>query len=307
MSGKIVKTLLKGCVLGISAGAGAGAYFAHKLAMPRVYTLEQTKKYENDHGMRGDYNQLPHTNYTIKGQGGITLHCEYTEANHGSKKIVIITHGYTSNREGAVKYAVVYAKLGFNCLIYDCRGHGENERMACSVGYLEAQDLLNVIEDTYERYGEDIEIGLHGESMGAATSLIVLKYHPNVKFVVADCPFASLYDLMGGIYKKNNMRFMLNPVNIMMKLMYGFTMKDSCPREALQGNQVPICLIHGTADSFIPSKNSDEIAEATSGYNEIHKVNGAEHALSRMVLGEQKYAQIVWDFLKSVRKLEKES
>ncbi len=300
MKKKLCWELLKYCALGAGVGVAACARQAHKIAFPKIFTIDQVRKYESDHGTRGNYDQIPRTRYTVAGKDGYTLNCEYVEANPGSRKIVICTHGYTSNRESDSKYAIVYAKLGFNCIVYDCRGHGENEKAPCSIGNLEAQDLLHVIDDAYERYGKDIQLGLQGESMGSATSLIVLQYKPKVRFVVADCGFASLYDLMGELFKQRHVGFMLRPVNCLMKWMYGFNLKETCPRESLRGNHVPICFIHGTADSFIKPQNSDELAQATDGYNEIHKVNGAEHALSRMVLGEEGYLKIVKPFLEYI-------
>ena len=186
-------------------------------------------------------------------------------------------------------------------MLYDCRGHGENESVPCSIGNLEAQDLLSVIRDTYERYGEEIELGLHGESMGSATSLSVLKYQPKVRFVVADCGFTCLYDLIGTLYRSRHVGFLLDPVNLIMEKKYHFNMKQTCPRDALKENQVPLCLIHGTSDTLISPKNSDELAAATAGYKEVHKVEGAEHACSRYVLGEEAYAEIVRAFLERVQ------
>ncbi len=300
MSGRIRKALTGGFALGAAAMGAAGGYLARKIVRPRTYTLEQIKKYETSQGGWEDYDKLPHTTYTVVGKDGYILHCEYVEADSPGRKFVILTHGYTSNRYGAVKYANVYRKLGFNCVMYDCRGHGENAPAPCSIGNIEAQDLRFVIADTYQRFGADIELGLHGESMGSSTSLIVLKYQPKVKFVVADCGFACLYDLIKVLYQKRKIGFMLNPVNVMMKLLYGFSMKKTCARDALHGNKVPLCLIHGNADSFIDPSNSDVLAAATDGYQEVHKVDGAEHALSRTVLGAEKYAEIVEGFLKHI-------
>ncbi len=300
MAGKIMKVITGAGALAGAAYTGAGAVFARKLAMPHVYTLAEEEKWEKEHGVWGDYDLIPRTNYTVTGKDGIILHCEYAEANPGSRKYVILTHGYTSNRYGAVKYVGVYAKLGFNCILYDCRGHGENEPAACSVGNLESQDLVFVIADAYRRFGNDIELGLHGESMGSSTSLSVLKYKPKVRFVVADCGFANLYDLMGYLYSSRHAGFMREPVNFMMERMYHFNMKQTSARDALRGNTVPICLIHGTADTFIPPENSDELAAATAGYKEVHKVEGAEHARSRMVLGEDEYRNIVEAFLERI-------
>ena len=301
MPGKIMKALLAGGAVGGAAAGGTAAVMAHNLVLPRTFSLEEEKAWLNKHGLWGDYDQIPHTDYTVAGKDGYVLHCEYAMTNPGSRKIVILTHGYTSNRYGSLKYLGVYRALGFNCVLYDCRGHGENTPSPCSVGNLEAEDLLHVIEDTYLRYGEDIELGLHGESMGSAASLSVLKFRPRVQFVVADCGFASLYDLMGRLYRENHVGFLLDPVNLMMGKMYHFTLKQTCPREALRGNQVPLCLIHGVADTFIRPENSDELAQATSGYQEVHKVEGAEHARSRYVLGEEAYTEIVGAFLGNLK------
>ena len=297
MPGKIMNTLLAGSAIGGAAAGGAAAVMARNIVWPKTFSLEEEKAWLSKHGMWGDYDQVPRTNYTVAGKDGYLLHCEYALTNPGSRKYMILTHGYTSNRYGSLKYLGVYRALGFNCVLYDCRGHGENAPSPCSIGNLESEDLLHLIEDTYQRYGEDIELGLHGESMGSAASLSVLKFHPRVKFVVADCGFASLYDLMGRLYRENHVGFMLDPVNLMMGKRYHFTLKQTCPRDALLGNEVPLCLIHGAEDTFIAPENSDELAQATSGYQEVHKVEGAEHARSSYVLGEEGYKEIVEAFL----------
>ena len=51
---------------------------------------------------------------------------------------------------------------------------------------------MKVIEDTYRRYGKDIYLGLTGESLGAATEITALRYHPDVRFIVNDCGYADL-------------------------------------------------------------------------------------------------------------------
>ena len=300
MSGKIIKMLTAGGVVGGTTVAGMSAHLARNLVLPRTLSLEEEKKWMIEHGLWGDFDQVPRTTYTVAGKDGYLLHCESAITDPDSRNYVILTHGYTSNRYGSVKYFGVYRSLGFNCILYDCRGHGENAVAPCSIGNLESEDLLCVIKDTYQRFGEDIELGLHGESMGSATSLSVLKYHPKVRFVVADCGFASLYELIGQLYRGQAIGFLVSPVNYMMGKRYHFTMKETCPRDALKGNEVPLCLIHGKADTFIPPENSDELAAATAGYQEVHKVDGAEHARSRAVLGEEAYTQIVKEFLENI-------
>ena len=49
------------------------------------------------------------------------------------------------------------------------RGYGENEPTFCTYGLLEGKDLAELVKDTRKRYPEISELGLHGESLGAAT------------------------------------------------------------------------------------------------------------------------------------------
>ncbi len=55
-------------------------------------------------------------------------HREDGNDNCNGQKFVIISHGYTYNRHGSMKYASILRRLGYNCVIYDDRRHGENEK-----------------------------------------------------------------------------------------------------------------------------------------------------------------------------------
>ena len=136
--------------------------------------------------------------------------------------------------------------------------------------------------------------------MGAATSLMVLAKKPKVDFVVADCGFSNLYDLLHAAYDVAKVGAVLPSVNIAMKLRYGYDLKKTSPKDALVGNEVPVCFIHGEADTFILPENSQVNKAATSGYSELHLVPNAAHAQSREVLGEAEYRSIISDFLKNI-------
>ena len=283
-------------VLAVLIYIGAG-YFARSTALPKGMTLEQEKAWEVEHGLWGDYDSYDTEDYTVEGKDGYLLHCTFIKADEESKKYMILSHGFTSNRYGSVKYLSCYRSLGFNCVIYDVRGHGENQKTAVSLGQFESEDLLKLIDDTYDRYGADILLGLHGESMGSSISLSVLKYRPDVKFVVADCGFSNLYDLMDSTYKNFHVSWLTPLVNSVMKSRYGYDMKLTSAVDALRENDVPVCFIHGANDSFIKPSNSQVMKEAQKGYGEIHLIDGAEHAQSREIAGEEAYKAIIEEFL----------
>ena len=272
---------------------------ASQMANPKVSTLEKEMEWEKEHKFWGDYDDYEKEDYIVKGLNDYDLHVTLVKNPIPSDKYVIISHGFKSNRYGAVKYVDSYIDLGFNCIIYDMRDHGENEKAAVSLGQFESEDLYKLIEDTYNRYG-NIKLGLHGESMGAATSLMVLAKKPKVDFVVADCGFSNLYDLIYKAYDLAKTPFVLPSVNAVMKLRYGYDMKKTSPKDALVGNEVPICFIHGEADTFILPDNSQVNKAATAGYSELHLVPNAAHAQSREVLGEAEYRGIIGDFLNNI-------
>ena len=272
---------------------------ASQIATPEVSTLDKEISWEKEHGLWGNYDSYEKEEYTVKGYKDYELHVTLVKNPVETDKYVIISHGFKSNRYGAVKYVDTYIDLGFNCIIYDLRDHGENEKTALSLGQFESEDLEKLIEDSYNRYG-NIKLGLHGESMGAATSLMVLAKKPKVDFVVADCGFSNLYDLLHAAYDVAKVGTVLPSVNIAMKLRYGYDMKKTSPKDALVGNEIPVCFIHGEADTFILPENSQVNKAATAGYSELHLVPNAAHAQSREVLGEAEYRGIIGDFLNNI-------
>jgi len=294
--------------LGAAACAGAGYtyYLGRNIVFPKTQSHAEEKTWEIEHGLWGDFDSYEKTEYTVAGKDGYTLHCMYLNTAPGSTRYMILSHGYTANMLSMAKYIGVYRNLGFNCIIWDERGHGDNVKAPCSLGNLESADLTHVIDDACSRFGHEIELGLHGESMGSSISLCVLKYRPKVKFVVADCGFSDLYDLIHQLFDEKDQGFMTAPVNEALKLVYGIDMKDTSAKRAVSGSDVPICLIHGAEDTFVVPSHSDILREMAGGYAELHLIDGAAHAQSRKVLGEEKYTEIVKEFLESAGVFENE-
>ncbi|MBO6215170.1 MAG: alpha/beta hydrolase, partial [Lachnospiraceae bacterium] len=112
--------------------------------------------------------------YTVKGPKGVDIHVSVLPAKEESDKYMILAHGYTDTRYGMMKYVPHYYDLGFHCIMFDERGHGENVFEPCTYGVREVEYLLAVLRDTLERYGSGIKLGLHGESMGGGTVLYSL-------------------------------------------------------------------------------------------------------------------------------------
>lgn len=293
--------LLLICILLLAIVMAGCWYLSGVVAFPKLHTLESAKKIEMERGNYGDFDALDKTDYLIPMPDGYVLHAVFIPAATPTDRYVIITHGYGYNRIGSVKYVHLFRKLGCHCIIYDNRGHGENPRTHVTMGKQEHLDLLAVIEDTRRRYGADIRIGLHGESMGSATSVLALGKHPQVDFLVSDCGYAELplllKDLLGKQYHLPG--FLVYPASLISRLRFGFSYGEVMPRQALAGNKVPVLFIHGSADDFILPEHAHIFHSYAECRKELLLVDGAKHADS-LATDREGYEAAVRQFVSGV-------
>ena len=245
--------------------------------------------------------------YVVKSYDGYELHAAFLPAKKETDRYVILCHGYTDTRYGMIKYLRFFHALDVHCVIYDERGHGENLRCPCSFGIREAKDLMVMIEDTYKRYGENLRLGMLGESLGGATVLTALQYNPKVAFVVDDCGFSDIVPVLkDGVRKNHLLGGMVYLASFMAKLLYGASFTAARPVAAVKGNRIPLLIMHGAEDDFILPFHSEAVKAATEGYVELHLFPGAGHAGSAIVSPEE-YARLLKQFLLNISFLTEET
>ena len=263
-------------------------------------TIEEAMAWQTEHYDTSFYNDVEKSDYIVKGYQGYELHVQLLKNPHESDQYVIISHGYTDNRCGALKYARIYLELGFNCVIYDLRGHGKNEATFTTYGIRESEDLLRLVSDTRKRYKGITTLGLHGESLGAATSVTALKEKPEVDFVVADCGFADLESVLRGAYRKYHMpEVLVDLADLGTRIRYHYALKEMRPVDSLDGNRIPVLFIHGADDDFITPRHSEEMYRRTAGPKDLKLIPKAGHAESVLTEPEN-YQKYVEDFISSV-------
>ncbi len=271
------------------------------VAWPKRISLPDEIKYEKEHGMWKDFDSFPKEDYILNSFDGYELHMIYVPATEKSDKYVIISHGYSGCRLGSVKYLHLFRNLGFNAIMYDDRGHGENKRVACTMGFKESRDLMSVIVHVRERFGENILLGLHGESMGSALSNNALQYSPKVNFIVSDCGYNDLMKLFEYLIGKNLHlpKLFAKTASLANRILYGYGFKQVSPIEYIRNNEIPICFFHGVDDDFIPCEHAKEMHEANKGYSELHLIPGAGHAMC-VITDEEYYGKTVKEFLAKI-------
>lgn len=221
----------------------------------------------------------------IKSDDNLKLHATLLRSSN-NKNCVICFHGYTSkglNDYGSM--AKFYNEQGFNMLIVDDRAHGDSEGTYIGFGVLDRYDVVKWVEYTIKLFGKDVNIMLHGDSMGATTVLLAsgLELPKNVKAIVADCAFTSAYDVFSHILKRDYHipKFpIMNVTEIMTRKKAGYGYNDASTLDAVASTDIPILFVHGDKDDFVPTWMTYKNFEACKSEKELLIVKGADHAES---------------------------
>lgn len=225
--------------------------------------------------------------------------------DNNNKKFAILVHGYKCNGRDEMSHLArhYYDDLGFACLIPDDRAHGKSEGKYIGFGYLDHFDVLSWSNYLIENFGNDIEIILHGISMGAATVMMTAgsKNVPKqIKGVIEDCGYNDTdEEIQCNIRDMTKMKLSVikNMTSHICKKKAGYFFKDASPREFLKNASVPILFIHGTEDTFVPTYMGKELYKAYTGEKELLIVEGARHARSYYI-AKEKYDNYMDSFIK---------
>ena len=276
-----------------------GFFFAGYSMTIRRQTLEEARAWQEAHYDLSWYDPLEKEDYTVTSYDGYVLHAQFLRNPKQTDKYILISHGYTDNRFGALKYAKMYLDQSFHVIVYDLRGHGLNDPTFCTYSIRERKDLLAMIQDSRQRWPDMALFGLHGESLGAATSIAVLEEYPPVDFVVSDCGFSEITSVLkGGLKQMHLPGFITELASVCAKIRFGYSYDEMRPIDSLIGNRIPILFIHGAEDSFITPEHSKKMMKDTEGYAEVHLIPGAGHAQS-VLTDPETYRQLVSSFLKN--------
>ena len=264
------------------------------------HPLEDSRAWQEHHYSLSWYDSMEKTDYTVTCTDGYVLHAQFLPNPNPTNRYVLITHGFTDNRYGSLKYARIYLDDGFNVIIYDLRGHGVNKKTITTFTVREREDLYTMILDSRRRYPDMKVLGLHGESLGAGTTIAVLEKKPPVDFAVADCGFTDMSPVFEvGIKSYHLPIFMVKVASLCAKVIYGISFRQMRPIESLRENQVPLLFMHGACDELVPPDHSRQMSKATQGYSEVHLIPRAGHADS-VFTDPEMYRIILTAFLRKI-------
>ena len=226
----------------------------------------------------------PHEDLEIKSFDGLTLRGKYYEFAPGAP-IELMFHGYrgsaTRDLCGGMQRCFL---LGRSAVIVDQRACGTSEGNVISFGINESKDCHSWIQHLLRRFGPDVRIMLTGISMGASTVLLAAgqELPKNVVGVLADCGYTSAEAIIkrtAGLMKlPPNLSYPF--VRLGARIFGGFDLNSDSPIEAAKRCELPLMLVHGEDDDFVPCYMSKEIFDVYQGPKTLFTVPGAGHGLA---------------------------
>lgn len=229
------------------------------------------------------YETIKKESLWIDSPNGYTLHAVFLKP-HMTDRTVIICHGVTENKINSVKYARLFERLGFNSVIYDHRRHGDSGGKTTSFGYYEKSDLQAIVHFIRRGIGDDALLGIHGESMGASTTILYAgTYRDEADFYIVDCPFSDFTEQALHVLRiETPLRstMLLRIANLFLKVRDGYTLDLVSPREVIQHIQKPMLFIHSLEDEFILPYMTKEMYEAKEGAKMLKLFEKGAHAKS---------------------------
>lgn len=286
---------------------------SNMIVRPNVANPDQCYLEEIEKG-KIDKEKYEHTykrkDFTLTSEFGYQLSCSFiprredVSFDNQRERVVVIVHGYTFCQFGSVKYIDIFRNLGFNCVIYDHRNHGYSDRTTTTMGYYEARDLKQICDWAREKLGEGTIVGTHGESMGAATVMVNASLDDKLAFVIEDCGYHNLPELLAYHLKMTYHlpRFpFLYTASLMSKLRGGIFFHQVMPsKEVAKCESIPMLFLHGELDDFVPTYMIKEAYNAKKGYRRMKLFANAAHAESYWS-NQSEYRKEIEEFLKDTK------
>lgn len=219
----------------------------------------------------------------IESKNGYLLHAVHLQPLP-TNNTVIICHGVTENKVNSFKYARLFEKLGFNSVVYDHRRHGESGGKTTSFGYYEKIDLQAIVREIREIIGQNAVLGIHGESMGAATTILYAgTFEDEADFHIVDCPFSDFTEQALHVLRRETpfrTMMVLRIASLFLKVRDGYTLNLVSPKEVIQNIHNPMLFIHSLEDHFILPYMTEELYEKKSAPKMLKLFEKGAHAKS---------------------------
>jgi len=255
---------------------------SQKVLHPRAKTLDEAEKMRNDDGIYKpeDLNGTRREDIALRSDFGYDIYAVVIYNKVPSEHAVILSHGVTCRSELMFRYLKIFLDMGYNVVFMDHRCHGRTGGDVVSYGYFEKYDLAKAVRWAKEHFNG--RIGLFGESMGAGISMQAIEL-TDVDFLIEDCGYSSFgeeihYNLRSTPFVFDAVHYL--PSRLLIKLRGKYDIEAVSPVMSMAKAKMPVLIIHGKKDSYVPYTMGEKIFNAVPHDNKQIYAPEAEHAYS---------------------------
>jgi alpha-beta hydrolase superfamily lysophospholipase len=219
---------------------------------------------------------------------GVKLHCRYWSTD-AARAVVVLAHGFTGSCDNiaVVRQAQALRAAGFDVVSYDSRGHGRSEGQ-CALGDLESYDIAAAVARA-KRTGLDVV--LVGASMGAVAALRYAASGDNelagVVSISAPATWRTPRSAAGALVialARTRLGRQIAKHHLHVRIAPTWN-APAFPAELVRCIAVPVAIVHGDQDRYIPITDAHAIYQAcNSPYRRLELVPGMGHAFDRKAL-----------------------
>jgi dipeptidyl aminopeptidase/acylaminoacyl peptidase len=257
----IIRPLLMISTLCLLAYFALGAIVANVLTIPRRVVSDETP--QTALGLTYEEVRFPSRGEAITLAGWYII----PPPERDNQRAVIFVHGKDGCRACTVglKLAGALRDRGFHALVIDLRGHGASGDGRFTFGLRERHDIQGAVDWLLAKGFAPGQIGLWGESMGAASSIGAAADEPAIGALVADSSYAELVPVLEREFPKASglPSFVLPGALLVGQFIVGEDITRSRPVEEIARIAPrPVLIIHSADDPVIPSAHSIQLANA---------------------------------------------
>ncbi len=216
-----------------------------------------------------------HLCYTIRSERGESLQGFYFPCGKKfSKRIAFIVHGYHSEHaETAGMVREYYFSRGFDIFCPDNTASGLSGGSWFGYGVFESRDCLSWLSFLEDRFGSDIQVVLHGFSLGGAAVMKMSSSVPDtVRFIVEDSGFVDASPIL-----RSQLGAAYGLIEGLNRHIAGYELCDTNVLPELTEAACPMLFVHGTDDPTVPFENAPQAYAACSGDKDYLFTGEARH------------------------------
>jgi alpha-beta hydrolase superfamily lysophospholipase len=216
---------------------------------------------------------------------GVALHGREW-STQAPRAVVVLVHGLAASSvdPAVVRQAKALRAAGFHVVTYDSRGHGQSEGQ-CTLGDREAYDVAAAVA---KASGSGLDVVLVGASMGAVAAL---RYAASGEDKLAGVvsisspatwrtPRSAPGLLVMGLARTRVGREIANR-RLRVRIAPTWSAPEP-PTELVRRIAVPVAIVHGTQDRYIPTSDAQAIYRACdSRYRRLDLIPDMGHAFDQ--------------------------